>query len=104
MTRTKLWRKLLSRRRIHFVDTTTTTRRAMADPKADYWTISDVAEHWGVSEQTIRTYRSRGRGELPPEDRLFGRSPAWRPATILNFQRPGKGARTDLRRTPEADA
>lgn len=68
----------------------------MADMDADYWTISDVAEYWGVTPQTIRTYRSRGRGELPPEDRTFGRSPAWRPQTITRFVRPGQGARTDL--------
>ncbi|WP_258039616.1 AlpA family transcriptional regulator [Streptomyces sp. SM1] len=68
----------------------------MADPAADYWTIADVADHWGVSAQTIRSYRSRGRGELPPADRMFGRSPAWRPATILGFQRIGQGTRTDL--------
>jgi hypothetical protein len=49
-----------------------------------------------VSEQTIRAYRSRGRGELPPSDRTWGRSPVWRPATITSFQRLGQGARTDL--------
>ncbi|MFK0125582.1 helix-turn-helix transcriptional regulator [Streptomyces nigra] len=68
----------------------------MADPESDYWTIADVADHWGVSPQTIRAYRSRGRGELPPADRTFGRSPAWRPATIIAFQRLGQGTRTDL--------
>ena len=66
------------------------------DPDADYWTISDIAAYWGVSEATIRTYRSRNRGELPPEDRVFGRSPAWRPATVIGFERPGQGRRTDL--------
>ena len=39
-----------------------------ADPNADYWTVADVAAYWGVSPQTIRTYRSRGRGEIPKED------------------------------------
>lgn len=68
----------------------------MADLNADYWTISDVASYWGVTVQTIRTYRTRGRGELPAEDRMFGRSPAWRPQTIVDFVRPGQGARTDL--------
>jgi hypothetical protein len=68
----------------------------MADEDADYWTIADVAEHWGVTPQTIRTYRSRGRGELPPADRMFGRSPAWRPDTIVRFVRVGQGTRTDL--------
>lgn len=68
----------------------------MADLNADYWTIGDVASYWGVTVQTIRTYRTRGRGELPAEDRMFGRSPAWRPQTIVDFVRPGQGARTDL--------
>jgi hypothetical protein len=78
-----------------------TTMRVMADPNADYWTVSDVAEYWGVTPQTIRSYRSRGRGELPDADRVFGRSPAWRPATIINFERPGQGARTDLKTPSE---
>ena len=72
------------------------TMRTMADPNTDYWTTADVAEYWDVTVQTIRTYRSRKRGELPEPDRIFGRSPAWKPATIINFQRPGQGARTDL--------
>lgn len=68
------------------------------DPNADYWTLRDIADHWGVSYHTVRTYRARGRGELPEPDAVFGRSPAWRPATIIRFQRPGQGARTDLRK------
>lgn len=68
----------------------------MADPNADYWTITDVAEYWHVTPQTIRTYRSRNRGELPKPDRVFGRSPAWKPATITGFERLGQGTRTDL--------
>ena len=67
-----------------------------ADPNADYWTVADVAAYWGVSPQTIRTYRSRGRGEIPKEDQTFGRSPVWKPATIIGFERPGQGKRTDL--------
>ena len=74
----------------------TPTEEEMADPNADYWTVADIADHWGVTPQTVRTYRSRGRGELPEPDNVFGRSPVWKPATILNFQRPGQGARTDL--------
>jgi hypothetical protein len=79
---------------------TTSTGEDMADPHADYWTVADIAEHWGVTAQTIRTYRSRGRGELPEPDNVFGRSPVWKPATIINFQRPGQGARTDLPARP----
>jgi hypothetical protein len=81
---------------LDFVHTTSTARQPVADPNADYWTITDVADHWGVSPQTVRTYRSRKRGELPEPDQVFGRSPVWKPATILKFQRPGQGARTDL--------
>ncbi|MFE2710592.1 GIY-YIG nuclease family protein [Streptomyces mirabilis] len=71
--------------------------KVLADPGADYWDIADVAAHWNVAPQSVRTYRSRGRGELPEPDRIFARTPTWKPATILNFQRPGQGARTDLR-------
>jgi hypothetical protein len=74
----------------------TSTGEDMADPDADYWTVADIADHWGVTAQTVRTYRSRKRGELPEPDNIFGRSPVWRPATIIDFQRPGQGARTDL--------
>lgn len=82
----------------------TGTMSPMADPTADYWTIDDVADHWEVAPQTIRTYRSRKRGELPEPDRMFGRSPVWRPKTIIEFKRPGQGARTDLKASDEADA
>jgi hypothetical protein len=77
------------------------TMRLMADPNADYWTVNDIAEYWGVTTQTVRTYRSRKRGELPEPDRIFGRSPVWKPATIINFVRPGQGARTDLKATSD---
>jgi hypothetical protein len=69
------------------------------DPKADYWTLQDVADFYGIKYESAR--KERTRGHLPPEDKLFGRSPVWRPATIINHPRPGQGARTDLRQ--EAD-
>ena len=77
-----------------------TTGRDVADPNADYWTVADIAEYWHVAPQTVRTYRSRKRGELPEPDNVFGRSPVWKPATIINFVRPGQGARTDLPKRP----
>lgn len=62
------------------------------DPKADYWDMSDVAEYLDVALRTVYTYRLRGKngepGGLPAEDRMFGRSPAWRPATITGWKRP----------------
>jgi hypothetical protein len=82
----------------------TSTGEDMADPNADYWTVADIADHWGVTPATVRTYRSRKRGELPEPDKVFGRSPVWKPATILNFQRPGQGARTDLKSSEETSA
>ncbi|MFD0884881.1 helix-turn-helix domain-containing protein [Streptosporangium algeriense] len=62
------------------------------DPEADYWTAEEVAEYLGVAVRTVYTYRLRGEkgepGGLPKEDRMFGRSPAWRPATITGWKRP----------------
>ena len=69
----------------------------VADPNAEYWTIAEIAEYWGVKVATVRSYRSRKRGELPEPDHIYGRTPLWRPATITSFERPGQGARTDLR-------
>lgn len=69
----------------------------MADPNAEYWTVAEIAEHWGVKVSTVRSYRSRKRGELPEPDKVYGRTPLWKPATIIGFERPGQGARTDLR-------
>jgi hypothetical protein len=71
-------------------------RHAPPDPDADYWTVADVAAYLGIKPETVRTYRSRNRGELPPEDKMFGRSPVWKPATITAFARLGQGHRTDL--------
>ncbi|TDB88329.1 MarR family transcriptional regulator [Actinomadura sp. KC216] len=70
-------------------------KRKLADPKKTYWTIADVAAHWGVKPTTIHTYRTRG--WLPPEDETIGNAPVWKPKTITSFKRPGRGARTDLR-------
>ncbi len=83
---------------VDFAHTMSTKKgHAVADPTKDYWTLHDVADHWDVSYNTVRTYRSRNRGELPPPDATFGRSPVWKPQTIITFQRPGQGARTDLK-------
>lgn len=66
------------------------------DVNAAYWDMRDIAAYWGVTYETVRTYRSRGRGELPPNDATLGGSPVWRPATIVTFRRSGQGKRTDL--------
>ncbi|WP_433233786.1 hypothetical protein [Actinomadura nitritigenes] len=68
----------------------------LADRRKAYWSIEDVAAYWGVKPKTVREYRVRP-GALPPADETFGRSPVWKPETIIGFQRPGRGARTDLK-------
>lgn len=66
------------------------------DPEADYWTIAEVAAYLGVQESTVIVYRNRGKkgdpNGLPKEDRVFGASPVYRPATIIGWKRPGRGA------------
>lgn len=82
----------------------------MADVDADYWTMADIAEHLGLKLRSVHTYRTRGEqlrqraaaGEpvseeqlaagLPKEDKMIGRTPVWRPATITSWKRPGQGA------------
>ncbi len=63
---------------------------------SDVLTVSQVAEHLGLSVQTVETYRADGR---MPEPTMVGRTPTWTReqsdhghATSL-----GRGARTDLR-------
>lgn len=72
------------------------------DPNADYWTLADIAAYWEVAYDSVRSYRSRA-GKLPPQDGTFGRSPVWRPATVIGWQRPRQGARTDLQQKAEDD-
>lgn len=86
---------------------TVTDKDTPPDPAADWWTTDDVAAYIGVTAATVRRYRMRPRdkGGLPPEDRMFGRTPVWKPATITAWnenERKGRGARTDLQR-PAAD-
>jgi hypothetical protein len=70
-------------------------------PSADWWTMEDIAGYLGIKLPSVRRYRSRplANGGLPPEDRKFGQSPAWKAATIIGWHdggRPGAGKRTDL--------
>lgn len=80
-----------------------TDKENLADPAADWWTIDDVAAYLGVKPESARRYRGRPleRGGLPAEDRMFGRTPAWKPQTVITWnegQRAGQGARSDLDR------
>jgi hypothetical protein len=73
-------------------------KKRFPDMDTDWWTMADIARYWGVTERTIESFRYASkrmapsqRLRLPKEDRMFGRSPRWRPATIIMFQRPGRG-------------
>lgn len=70
------------------------TRRELPD---DWWTTDDVLAFLRsvgapISRVTWAAYVSRG--QAPTADRMFGRSPAWRPAAIREWQaaRPRRGS------------
>jgi hypothetical protein len=71
---------------------------AAADPAADWWTMEDIAAFLQVKIASVRRYRARprDRGGLPPDDRMFGRTPVWKPQTITRWhenERRGQGWR-----------
>ena len=47
--------------------------------------VLDVATRCRVTPDTIRSYHKRG--EMPPADTYFGRSPVWKASTIEGWQR-----------------
>lgn len=57
----------------------------------DWWLVDDCAQYLGIAAGTWTAYVSRE--QAPQPDRMFGRSPAWRPATIQAWHdsRPRKG-------------
>lgn len=59
----------------------------------EQWTYADVAQHLGVTVQTLYAYKRDGR--LPEPDGMLGQVPWWKPATIHKWQaqRPGRGRR-----------
>ncbi|WP_430789049.1 helix-turn-helix transcriptional regulator [Actinoplanes sp. G11-F43] len=63
----------------------------------DWWTTDLVLDYLRsvgaeITRPTWAAYVSRG--QAPAPDRMFGRSPAWRPATIREWQasRPRRGS------------
>ena len=67
------------------------------DPEADWWVPEDVAAYLGVTAKTVASYKARE--QMPEPDRLFGRTPAWKPARIIEWHehRPGHGGRRPAR-------
>ena len=66
------------------------------DPATTVLTVADVARYLSLSVRTVEAYRRDGR---LPEATMVGRTPTWTRAQIDAWQanRPGQGARTDLR-------
>lgn len=50
----------------------------------DWWTVGEVATFLGVKRTTLSAYLARG--QMPPPDRRFGRTLAWRPETIRDWR------------------
>lgn len=47
-------------------------------------TYADLAERWGMEENTLRQWRFRGK--LPEPDLVVGNSPAWYEKTIAELE------------------
>ena len=69
------------------------------DPRAQWWTTSDVAAYLGVTLSTVSTYRARN--QMPQPDQTVGRTHMWKPKRITEWHatRPGHGGRP-LNRSP----
>lgn len=71
----------------------------MPDPSAEWWFTDDVAAYLGIKRATVwrmlypRPARGQMQPDLPEPDQRFGHTVAWRPQTIVNFTRPGRGHR-----------
>lgn len=65
------------------------------DPAAEWWTTSDVAAYLGVRPATVSSYHRRS--QMPAAEMQVGRTPCWRPRTIIEWHahrpRPGVGGR-----------
>ena len=69
---------------------------------ADWWAIEDVCAYLAAQGHPIapRTWTGYvARGHAPAAERRFGRTPAWTPATVRNWDstRRGRGWRAGLR-------
>lgn len=89
------------------MNTTGASRRASRDPSRDYTGAADLGEALttsqaaalaGIRPDTLRHYATKG---LAPAPRRFGGSLVWQESEIRRWlaDRPGRGARTDLRRS-----
>jgi hypothetical protein len=63
------------------------------------WTATQCADAWGIKLKTWHSYVAREKA--PEAVRRIGRTPLWDAAEVRDWPRPGRGARTDLRRDDE---
>lgn len=62
----------------------------------DTWTADQCATAWGVEPSTWRAYVATGRAPKPLPGYDEQRRRRWDADAVRNFQRPGRGRRTDL--------
>ncbi len=62
-----------------------------------YLSSTEAGEYAGVKPSTFRAYIVRN--QAPKPDAMIGNTPGWLPETIDDWMRnrPGRGARTDLK-------
>lgn len=81
--------------RVPIGDNGAVTTATAPDPKAEWWTTSDVAAYLGLRIGTVSSYRQRG--QMPEPDKTFGRTHVWKPQRIIDWHegrpRPGVGGR-----------
>ena len=89
---------LYSRKHGYRVGLYSMTEKTKDELPADWWTTDDVLTYLEsvgapIGRATWGSYVSRG--QAPSPDRLFGRSPVWRPDAVRQWQaaRPRKGSR-----------
>jgi len=59
------------------------TTATPAELPTDWWTADDCARFLGIARSTWTAYVARH--QAPGPDRMFGRSPVWRPATVRDW-------------------
>lgn len=62
----------------------------------DTWTADECAAAWGVKPSTWRSYVATGRAPNPLPGYDDQRRRRWDAAHVRDWQRPGRGHRTDL--------
>lgn len=71
-----------------------------------YLSLKEFAERTGLAYSTVKAYWYRERPLLPPPDAQIGDNPphvGWLEETVDTWERPGRGARTDLGQKASGD-